>query len=169
MRDIVITCKIWRQNWRLVYHPREQQTCDRLFIIFALILIRRTIKESTQSLNWSRMDVLRDWMECVNYHWLVIVGTGLYMHLREVCLIGLCFESVKDPSLDPPFDPSFASLIFVFSTLCLLAEYRLWPRSLKEPPIQLMIIYEVSNSDISDCFSRFELAFHFSRCWYRLW
>ncbi|KAJ8679482.1 hypothetical protein QAD02_015269 [Eretmocerus hayati] len=85
------------------------------------------------------MEAVRDYLECINFHWIIVVCTGLYMHLREICLIGLCFEVVKDP----PFDPSYASLIFVFSTLCLVAEYRLWPRSLKEPPIQLLIIYEM--------------------------
>ncbi|KAL7286525.1 uncharacterized protein LOC106654767 [Trichogramma pretiosum] len=85
------------------------------------------------------MDAIRDYLECMNFHWLIVVATGLYTHLREICLIGLCSEDYPEPT----FDSSYASLIFIFSTLCLLAEYRLWPRSLKEPPIQLLIIYEM--------------------------
>ena len=86
------------------------------------------------------MDCIREYFECVNFHWIIVVFTGLYMHLRQICLVGLCFEVTKET----PFDPSYASLIFIFSALCLIAEYRLWPRSLKKPPMQLLVIYEVS-------------------------
>ncbi|XP_014205007.1 uncharacterized protein LOC106636956 [Copidosoma floridanum] len=85
------------------------------------------------------MDTIKEYMECINFHWIIVVLTGMYVQLRDICLIGLCFEVIRDP----PFNPSYATLIFVFSTVCLLAEYRLWPRSLKEPPIQLLIIYEI--------------------------
>ncbi|XP_024944218.1 uncharacterized protein LOC107271203 isoform X2 [Cephus cinctus] len=34
-------------------------------------------------------------------------------------------------------------IAIVLSVLCLLAEYKLWPRSLKEPPVQLVYIYEM--------------------------
>lgn len=86
------------------------------------------------------MDAVKNFFECFNYHWIIIVVTGIYIHLRQICIIGLCF----DEELILPFDPSYASVLFIFSVLCLLAEYRLWPRSLKEPPVQLMIVYEVN-------------------------
>lgn len=87
------------------------------------------------------MEAVKDYLDCVNVHWIVVVTTGMYMHLRQICIIGLCLD--EEP--DPPFDPSYASVIFIFSVLCLLAEYKLWPSSLKEPPIQLLYIYEVKH------------------------
>lgn len=86
------------------------------------------------------MDAVKEYLSCINPHWIAVVATGMYTHLRQICIIGLCF----DDDNSPPFDPSYASVLFTFSVLCLLAEYRLWPRSLKEPPIQLLYIYEVS-------------------------
>ncbi|KAH0953504.1 hypothetical protein HN011_010140 [Eciton burchellii] len=83
------------------------------------------------------MDKLKHYMSLVDTHWIVVVATGMYTHLREVCIIGLCNDN------DVPFHQSYASVLFVFSVLCLLAEYRLWPISLKEPPIQVLYIYEM--------------------------
>ncbi|XP_043476844.1 uncharacterized protein LOC122507902 [Leptopilina heterotoma] len=90
------------------------------------------------------MDAVKNFFECFNYHWIIIVATGIYIHLRQICIIGLCF----DDDLNLPFDPSYASVLFIFSVLCLLAEYKLWPRSLKEPPVQLMIVYEMMVSSL---------------------
>lgn len=87
------------------------------------------------------METVKYYARIINPHWTTVVLTGLYTHLRQICIIGLCFEK-EDFIL--PFDPSYASVLFVFSVLCLLAEYRLWPVTLKEPPIQLLYIYEVS-------------------------
>ncbi|XP_012286882.1 uncharacterized protein LOC105703227 [Orussus abietinus] len=84
------------------------------------------------------MEAVKEYFECVNFHWLVVVLSGMYFHLRQICIIGLCFDEES-----MPFDPSYASILFIFSVLCLLAEYKLWPRSLKEPPPQLLIIYEM--------------------------
>lgn len=86
------------------------------------------------------METVKYYANFVNPHWVAVVATGLYTHLREICIIGLCIEQ-GDPL---SFGPSYASVLFVFSVLCLLAEYRLWPVTLKEPPIQLLYIYEVS-------------------------
>lgn len=86
------------------------------------------------------METVKYYARFVDPHWTTVVATGLYTHLRQICIIGLCFE--KEDIL--PFDPSYASVLFVFSVLCLLAEYRLWPVTLKDPPIQLLYIYEVS-------------------------
>lgn len=85
------------------------------------------------------MDTVREYLGYINPHWIAVVATGMYTHLRQICIIGLCF----DEDNNPPFDPSYASVLFTFSVLCLLAEYRLWPRTLKEPPIQLLYIYEM--------------------------
>ncbi|XP_033228057.1 uncharacterized protein LOC117179936 [Belonocnema kinseyi] len=85
------------------------------------------------------MEAIKDYIDCINFHWIVVVATGMYTHIRQICIIGLCFD---DDNI-PPFDPSYASVLFIFSVLCLLAEYKLWPRSLKEPPIQLLVIYEM--------------------------
>ncbi|KAI4484977.1 hypothetical protein M0802_012896 [Mischocyttarus mexicanus] len=85
------------------------------------------------------MDTVKEYVGYINPHWVAIVSTGMYTYLRHICIIGLCFEEENNP----PFDPSYSSIIFVFSALCLIAEYRLWPRSLKEPPIQLLYIYEM--------------------------
>ena len=84
------------------------------------------------------MDTVKEYLGYINPHWIAVVVTGMYIHLRQICVIGLCFDEESTP-----FDPSYASVLFVFSVLCLLAEYRLWPRTLKEPPIQLLYIYEV--------------------------
>lgn len=86
------------------------------------------------------MDTVKYYISLVDPHWLAVVATGLYTHLRQICIIGLCFEN----ETKLPFDQSYASVLFVFSVLCLLAEYRLWPVTLKEPPIQVLYIYEVS-------------------------
>ncbi|EZA48720.1 hypothetical protein X777_12878 [Ooceraea biroi] len=85
------------------------------------------------------METVKYYVNFVNPHWVAVVATGLYTHLRQICIIGLCFEN--DTKL--PFDQSYASVLFVFSVLCLLAEYRLWPVTLKEPPIQVLYIYEM--------------------------
>lgn len=85
------------------------------------------------------MDTVKEYLGYINPHWVAVVVTGMYTHLRQICIIGLCFDEESTP-----FDPSYASVLFIFSVLCLLAEYRLWPRTLKEPPIQLLYIYEVS-------------------------
>ncbi|XP_043513803.1 uncharacterized protein LOC122530691 isoform X1 [Frieseomelitta varia] len=84
------------------------------------------------------MDTVKEYLGYINPHWIAVVVTGMYTHLRQICVIGLCFDEESTP-----FDPSYASVLFVFSVLCLLAEYRLWPRTLKEPPIQLLYIYEM--------------------------
>ncbi|XP_067204471.1 uncharacterized protein [Linepithema humile] len=86
------------------------------------------------------METVKYYANLIDFHWIAVVATGLYTHLRQICIIGLCFEEEKDSLL---FDPSYASILFVFSVLCLLAEYRLWPVTLKEPPIQLLYIYEM--------------------------
>ena len=86
------------------------------------------------------MEVVKDYLDCINVHWIVIVTTGMYMHLRQICIIGLCLGD----DWKPPFDASYASVIFIFSVLSLVAEYKLWPSTLKEPPIQLLFIYEVN-------------------------
>jgi len=106
------------------------------------------------------MDKLKHYMSLVDTHWIVVVATGMYTHLREVCIIGLCNDN------DVPFHQSYASVLFVFSVLCLLAEYRLWPISLKEPPIQVLYIYEVSlrrslfpQSPLQSIFTRAHLSF----------
>ncbi|XP_011161826.1 uncharacterized protein LOC105197232 [Solenopsis invicta] len=85
------------------------------------------------------METVKYYANFIDTHWIAVVATGLYTHLRQICIIGLCFE--EESSL--PFDSSYASVLFVFSVLCLLAEYRLWPITLKEPPIQLLYIYEM--------------------------
>ncbi|XP_012143784.2 uncharacterized protein LOC105662840 isoform X1 [Megachile rotundata] len=85
------------------------------------------------------METVKEYLASINPHWIAVVATGMYTHLRQICIIGLCFDEENNL----PFDPSYASVIFVFSVLCLLAEYRLWPRTLKEPPIQLLYIYEM--------------------------
>ncbi|XP_076663506.1 uncharacterized protein LOC143366349 [Andrena cerasifolii] len=85
------------------------------------------------------MDTVKEYLGYVNPHWVAVVASGMYTHLRQICIIGLCF----DDDSSPPFDPSYASVLFTFSVLCLLAEYKLWPRTLKEPPIQLLYIYEM--------------------------
>ncbi|KAL6431686.1 hypothetical protein ACFW04_007313 [Cataglyphis niger] len=85
------------------------------------------------------METVKYYARFIDPHWITVVATGLYTHLRHICIIGLCFE--EEETL--PFDPSYASVLFVFSVLCLLAEYRLWPITLKEPPIQLLYIYEM--------------------------
>ncbi|KOC67628.1 hypothetical protein WH47_10403 [Habropoda laboriosa] len=85
------------------------------------------------------MDTVKEYLGYINPHWIAVVVTGMYTHLRQICIIGLCFE--EDNGL--PFDPSYASVLFTFSALCLLAEYKLWPRTLKDPPIQLLYIYEM--------------------------
>ncbi|XP_043505158.1 uncharacterized protein LOC122526069 [Polistes fuscatus] len=85
------------------------------------------------------MDTVKEYVGCINPHWVAVVSTGMYTYLRHICIIGLCFEDENNP----PFDPSYSSILFVFSALCVLAEYRLWPKSLKEPPIQLLYIYEM--------------------------
>ncbi|CAL1678933.1 unnamed protein product [Lasius platythorax] len=85
------------------------------------------------------METVKYYARFIDPHWITVVTTGLYTHLRQICIIGLCFED--EGTL--PFDPSYASVLFVFSVLCLLAEYRLWPVTLKEPPIQLLYIYEM--------------------------
>lgn len=87
------------------------------------------------------METVKEYLGYVNPHWIAVVVTGMYTHLRQICIIGLCFDEDNN---GPPFDPSYASVLFTFSVLCLLAEYRLWPRTLKEPPIQLLYIYEVN-------------------------
>lgn len=84
---------------------------------------------------------MKEYLGYINPHWIAVVVTGMYTHLRQICIIGLCFDEDNN---GPPFDPSYASVLFTFSVLCLLAEYRLWPRTLKEPPIQLLYIYEVN-------------------------
>lgn len=96
------------------------------------------------------METVKYYANFIDPHWITVVVTGLYTHLRQICIIGLCFE--EENAL--PFDPSYSSVLFVFSVLCLLAEYRLWPITLKEPPIQLLYIYEVSPRTIS--FSSFK-------------
>ncbi|XP_015438688.1 PREDICTED: uncharacterized protein LOC107193710 [Dufourea novaeangliae] len=85
------------------------------------------------------METVKEYLGSINPHWVAVVMTGMYTHLRQICIIGLCFSEDNIP----PFDPSYASVIFTFSVLCLVAEYKLWPRSLKEPPIQLLYIYEM--------------------------
>ncbi|KAM0729298.1 hypothetical protein ACS0PU_004652 [Formica fusca] len=85
------------------------------------------------------METVKYYARFIDPHWITVVATGLYTHLRHICIIGLCFEEEETLS----FDPSYASILFVFSVLCLLAEYRLWPVTLKEPPIQLLYIYEM--------------------------
>lgn len=87
------------------------------------------------------METVKEYLGYINPHWIAVVVTGMYTHLRQICIIGLCFDEDNN---GPPFDPSYASVLFTFSVLCLLAEYRLWPRTLKEPPIQLLYIYEVN-------------------------
>lgn len=85
------------------------------------------------------METVKEYLGSINPHWVAVVATGMYTHLRQICIIGLCFDDENSP----PFDPSYASVLFTFSVLCLLAEYKLWPRTLKEPPIQLLYIYEM--------------------------
>ncbi|XP_031827539.1 uncharacterized protein LOC116424799 isoform X2 [Nomia melanderi] len=85
------------------------------------------------------METVKEYLGSINPHWVAVVATGMYTHLRQICIIGLCFDDENSS----PFDPSYASVLFIFSVLCLLAEYRLWPRTLKEPPIQLLYIYEM--------------------------
>ncbi|XP_076660718.1 uncharacterized protein LOC143364097 [Halictus rubicundus] len=85
------------------------------------------------------MELVKEYLGSVNPHWVAVVTAGMYTHLRQICIIGLCL----DDDNSPPFDPSYASVLFTFSVLCLLAEYKLWPRTLKEPPIQLLYIYEM--------------------------
>ena len=87
------------------------------------------------------MDVVQEYLDIINYHWFVIVGTGMYIHLREKCLVGLCFGDIVTPS----FDHFNASTIFMFAVMCLLTDYSLWPNSLKKPPLALFILYEVSS------------------------
>ncbi|XP_054014516.1 uncharacterized protein LOC128895707 isoform X2 [Hylaeus anthracinus] len=82
------------------------------------------------------METVKEFLGCINPHWVAVVAAGMYTHLREIYIIGLCFN-------DRSTDPSYASALFTFSVLCLLAEYKLWPRTLKEPPIQLLYIYEM--------------------------
>ncbi|XP_014473542.1 PREDICTED: uncharacterized protein LOC106743839 [Dinoponera quadriceps] len=84
------------------------------------------------------MEMVKYYANFVDPHWVAVMATGLYTHLRQICVIGLCFEENY-----LPFDPSYSSILFVFSVLCLLAEYKLWPVTLKEPPIQLLYIYEM--------------------------
>ncbi|XP_015112460.1 uncharacterized protein LOC107038092 [Diachasma alloeum] len=85
------------------------------------------------------MDAVKDCIECINPHWIAMVGAGMYAHIRQICIIGLCFENENLA----PFQPTYASLIFTFSVLSLLAEFKPWPSSLKEPPVQLLYIYEM--------------------------
>ncbi|KAL0123672.1 hypothetical protein PUN28_005883 [Cardiocondyla obscurior] len=87
------------------------------------------------------METVKYYANFIDPHWIAVVATGLYTHLRDICIIGLCFD--EDINNNLPFDPSYASVLFVFSVLCLVAEYRLWPVTLKEPPIQLLYIYEM--------------------------
>ncbi|XP_012262184.1 uncharacterized protein LOC105689615 [Athalia rosae] len=84
------------------------------------------------------MESVKDALEFLNPHWIAVVATGMYTHIRQICIIGLCTDEEN-----APFDPSYASILFIFSVLCLVAEYKLWPRSLKEPPCQLMFVYEM--------------------------
>lgn len=86
------------------------------------------------------MDVVKEYVNNVNFHWLAVVMSGLYIHLRQICFIGLCLE---ESEVVENLDTIAASTIFVLSALLLLAEYNIWPRSLKEPPIHLLYIYEV--------------------------
>ncbi|XP_078033109.1 uncharacterized protein LOC144467952 [Augochlora pura] len=85
------------------------------------------------------MEVVKDYLGSINPHWVAVVAAGMYTHLRQICIIGLCFDDDSSSS----FEPTYASVLFTFSVLCLLAEYKLWPRTLKEPPIQLLYIYEM--------------------------
>lgn len=102
------------------------------------------------------METVKEYLGYINPHWIAVVVTGMYTHLRQICIIGLCFDEDNN---GPPFDPSYASVLFTFSVLCLLAEYRLWPRTLKEPPIQLLYIYEV-NCPLNDSIVRiFDIVF----------
>ncbi|XP_020277805.1 uncharacterized protein LOC109851787 isoform X2 [Pseudomyrmex gracilis] len=86
------------------------------------------------------METVRYYANFINPHWIAVVATGLYTHIRQICVIGLC--SMQEKPAFEAYSP-YASLLFVFSVLCLLAEYRLWPITLKEPPIQLLYIYEM--------------------------
>ncbi|XP_043257919.1 uncharacterized protein LOC122400483 [Colletes gigas] len=85
------------------------------------------------------METLKEYVGCINPHWVAVVATGMYTHIRRIYIINLCFDNDNSQF----FDLSYASVLFTFSVLCLLAEYRLWPRTLKEPPIQLLYIYEM--------------------------
>ncbi|KAG7208391.1 hypothetical protein KM043_014623 [Ampulex compressa] len=85
------------------------------------------------------MEIVKEYAGSINPHWIAVVATGMYTHLRQICIIGLCFEEENNS----PYDPSYASVLFTFSVLCVLAEYKLWPRTLKEPPVQLLYIYEL--------------------------
>lgn len=86
------------------------------------------------------MDAVKDCVECIDPHWVIMVATGMYTHIRQICIIGLCYENENIA----PFTPTCASVIFTFSVLSLLSEYKPWPKLLKEPPIQLLYIYEVN-------------------------
>ncbi|PBC31919.1 hypothetical protein APICC_05633 [Apis cerana cerana] len=97
-------------------------------------------EEMYENVKLTDMETVKEYLGYVNPHWIAVVVTGMYTHLRQICIIGLCFDEDNN---GPPFDPSYASVLFTFSVLCLLAEYRLWPRTLKEPPIQLLYIYEM--------------------------
>ncbi|XP_063984438.1 uncharacterized protein LOC135166264 isoform X2 [Diachasmimorpha longicaudata] len=96
-------------------------------------------KSLYDSLEPVKMDAVRDCIECINFHWIAMVGAGMYAHIRQICVIGLCFEHENLV----PFQPTHASLIFTFSVLSLLAEFKPWPSSLKEPPVLLLYLYEM--------------------------
>ncbi|XP_008547092.1 uncharacterized protein LOC103570952 [Microplitis demolitor] len=83
------------------------------------------------------MDLMRDWVDGINCHWVAMIAAGMYTHMREICVIGLCFEE------GPIVHPSYSSLLFTFSILSVFAEHKPWPRSLKEPPVFLLYIYEM--------------------------
>ncbi|XP_011314308.1 uncharacterized protein [Fopius arisanus] len=85
------------------------------------------------------MDAVKDCIECINTHWIAMVSAGMYVHIRQICIIGLCFENENLL----PFQPTYTSLFFTFSVLSLLAEFKPWPSSLKEPPVLLLYIYEM--------------------------
>lgn len=83
------------------------------------------------------MEAMRDWVECINGHWIAMIAAGMYTHIRQICVIGFCFED------GPIVHPSYPSLLFTFSILSVFAEHKPWPRSLKAPPAYLLYIYEV--------------------------
>ncbi|XP_074100416.1 uncharacterized protein LOC141528315 isoform X2 [Cotesia typhae] len=83
------------------------------------------------------MEAVRDWVECINGHWIAMIAAGMYTHIRQICIIGFCFED------GPIVHPSYPSLLFTFSILSVFAEHKPWPRSLKVPPAYLLYIYEM--------------------------
>lgn len=82
---------------------------------------------------WQKLTVVM-----IDFRWFTLVGTGMLVHLSDMCLMGMCCQHKE-------FDaPNLGSALFTFSTLVIITAHSLIPPAMCNMHKALALIFEVS-------------------------